>query len=76
MWPSEEKTGGKLSYGEEVDDLIANDKVEVSLENKIVWVTIVDGNIALADGSAKTSARVVAPQARLASTVSIRTALW
>jgi hypothetical protein len=48
-----EKTGGKLSCGEEVDDLIANDKVEVSLENKIVWVTIVDGIKALADGSAK-----------------------
>jgi hypothetical protein len=48
-----QKVSGKLSYGDEVDELIASDKVEVSLENRVVWVTIVDGVGALADGSAK-----------------------
>ena len=49
--PAKAQELSDLCYGDELDRLITEKKVEISMEDKLAWFTLVDGAEHLADGS-------------------------
>jgi hypothetical protein len=49
--PAEARGLSDLCYGDELDRLITEKKVEISMEDRLAWLTLVDGAGHLADGS-------------------------